>query len=50
MTKDLMISNIRRQNTFNIILQDDMNVADIFRSWLFRLLGTRKISLANFEV
>jgi hypothetical protein len=50
MTKDLTISNICRQNIFNKILQDDMNVADIFKISLFRLLGTRKILLANFEV
>ncbi len=35
MTKDL-IPNISRQNTLNEVLQDDMDVADIFRSSLFR--------------
>jgi hypothetical protein len=50
MTKDLTISNICRQNIFNKILQDDINVANIFKISLFRLLGTRKILLANFKV
>lgn len=34
--KILVTSNISRQNTLNEILQDDMNVADIFNSSLFR--------------
>mgnify|MGYP003608674144 CR=1 FL=1 len=36
MIKYLGLTSICRQNILNEILQDDMNVTDIFRSSLFR--------------
>lgn len=41
MIKYLGLTNICRQNTLNEILQDDINVADIFNSSLFTLLVTK---------
>lgn len=36
--KNLVTSNLSRQNTLNEILQDDMNVADIFSSSYLKYL------------
>jgi len=43
MTKDLTISNICKQNVLNEILQDDMNVADIFKSSYLRYLYLKNL-------